>query len=331
MKGELLMIDLVGQTFGRLTVLARAPTKNKKTYWHCVCSCENKTELDVEAYNLKSGHTKSCGCLHGDEGLRRLNDLTGQKFGRLTVLRRDEDYVSPKGKHHVKWVCQCDCEKHSIISVSVNSLRNGHTTSCGCFLEESRSEVHKKYNDYKIVDDYVIMYTSKGEEFYVDLEDFDKVKDICWHMTSDGYLANKTKDDIILLHRLVMDCPENLQVDHIGGNVTKNDNRKSNLRLVTQSQNNMNRNVSDKSPYGVTGVYFIESRQKWCSEITEHKKKHHLGYYDSFEDAVRARKNAEELYFGQYSWDNSQIIKKENEDARKSNNNENDLPRPQCY
>lgn len=52
------MKDLTGLTFGKLTVMSRAPNKNKKTMWHCKCNCENGTELDVEAYNLKSGQEK---------------------------------------------------------------------------------------------------------------------------------------------------------------------------------------------------------------------------------------------------------------------------------
>ena len=55
------LIDLTGQRFGRLVVLQRAKTINKRTKWLCKCECGN--EVVVEAYNLRVGHTQSCGCL----------------------------------------------------------------------------------------------------------------------------------------------------------------------------------------------------------------------------------------------------------------------------
>lgn len=63
-------------------------------------------------------------------------DLTGRKFGMLTVLRRaDEDYVyMNKGKEHRewKWRCKCDCEEGNEVDVIQHNLFNGHTTNCGC-------------------------------------------------------------------------------------------------------------------------------------------------------------------------------------------------------
>ena len=50
-------------------------------------------------------------------------DLTGQKFGRLTVIERAEDYVSPKGAHRPKWLCKCDCGTIKVIDSS--GLRSG--------------------------------------------------------------------------------------------------------------------------------------------------------------------------------------------------------------
>ena len=68
----------------------------------------------------------------------RLVDLTGQKFGRLTVISRAEN----KGKETC-WKCQCDCGNEVI--VQGNNLKNGHTVSCGCFRREKTSESHKTH------------------------------------------------------------------------------------------------------------------------------------------------------------------------------------------
>lgn len=66
--------------------------------------------------------------------MSKLIDLTGQKFGRLTVLHRDES--KPKGT--VYWVCQCECG--TIKSISTQTLRNGGCQSCGCLQRERTSE-----------------------------------------------------------------------------------------------------------------------------------------------------------------------------------------------
>lgn len=67
----------------------------------------------------------------------KLVDLTGQRFGKLLVIERDSDYISPKGKRAVKWICLCDCG--NMTSVSRNSIRGGQA-SCGCDRYEKMAE-----------------------------------------------------------------------------------------------------------------------------------------------------------------------------------------------
>lgn len=119
-------------------------------------------------------------------------EMIGKKFYRLTVLERTEDYVSPKGKHIPRFKCLCDCGKTTIVN-PYNILR-GVTKSCGCFRSEfaiNKNKSCKMYNDFEINGDYVTMYTSKSEPFYVDLEDFDKVKSIYWHKDRKGYIVDR--------------------------------------------------------------------------------------------------------------------------------------------
>ena len=61
-------------------------------------------------------------------------DLTGQKFGKLIVLRRIDDYIFPKGSKTVRYECLCECG--TIKAVTGNNLRSGNTTSCGCYKKE---------------------------------------------------------------------------------------------------------------------------------------------------------------------------------------------------
>lgn len=232
-------------------------------------------------------------------------DLTGMKFGRLTVIERVEDYISPNGHHNVRWLCECSCKKHSRILVTGGNLRNGTTKSCSCLRDEKlieRNIERSKTNDYEVQEDYVIMYTSNNEPFYVDLEDFWKVKDICWHKDSQGYIVSGN----LRIHRLIMDCPDGLEVDHIHGVQTRNDNRKYNLRVGTHGENQMNSPVYSSNTSGVTGVYKGKRGHGWYAAINCDGKSIYLGQCDTFEEAVQRRKRAEEKYFGEWSYDNSQ-------------------------
>ena len=173
--------------------------------------------------------------------------------------------------------------------------------SCGCLQDEINSLTHKKYNKYKLFDGYVEMFTSKNEVFYVDADDFDRVKDVCWFKDQHGYLVGYRDGEYIQLHRLVTNCPENMIVDHIGGSTTIHDNRKSNLRIVTHSQNSMNRALAINNTSGITGVSWDNQMGKWRVQIGINRERKHLGLYDNFDDAVKVRKEAEEKYFG-WSW-----------------------------
>ena len=233
--------------------------------------------------------------------MSKIIDIIGMKFGRLTVVERCEDYIQPSGQHIPCYLCRCDCEKDKFVKVRGASLRNGMTKSCGCLRKEVCSK-RKGYNQYDFYDDYVIGYTSNGEPFIFDVEDYEKIKDIHWYINKNGYVVST----IYRQHRLIMDCPDNMIVDHINHN--KADNRKCNLRITTQSENSRNVALRKNNKSGVTGVYWSNHFNKWIAKITIDKKESTLGMFDVFEEAVTARKNAELKYYGDYSYEKSQLI-----------------------
>ena len=126
------IINLTGQAFGRLIVLGRDTSKpsgrGKSAYWICQCECGNK--VSIRSDKLKEGITQSCGCLSKEIHSKIfLKNLTGQTFGRLTVLERD--ISKPMGKEHFAyWICKCKCGNK--VSVRGDHLRNNTTQSCGC-------------------------------------------------------------------------------------------------------------------------------------------------------------------------------------------------------
>ena len=131
--------DLTGKVFGRLTVLYPITGPNGHLMWHCKCNCGN--EIDVTGANLQKDHgTRSCGCykkeLARKIGIANKHDLTGQKFGYLTVLQ--EDKKRDDSKRGVIWICQCICGK--IVRIPANDLLKGDTKSCGCKKQELNTQ-----------------------------------------------------------------------------------------------------------------------------------------------------------------------------------------------
>lgn len=110
-------LELTGQKFNKLTVI-REYGKDKKgnITWLCKCDCGNFKV--VRGQELTGNKVKSCGC-------SKFRDLSGQKFGKLTVIKRVENI----GKQ-VAYLCRCDCGNTKI--VKADYLREGYTKSCGC-------------------------------------------------------------------------------------------------------------------------------------------------------------------------------------------------------
>jgi len=129
------VIDETGNQYGRLTVLGRAGSKRNKATWLCLCECGN--EISTRGDSLRRGATKSCGCLQKEKAsesakINQLINEIGNRYGRLTVLRRAENQNG-----RTRWLCHCTCGKD--VEVLGASLRNGCTQSCGCFQKEKAS------------------------------------------------------------------------------------------------------------------------------------------------------------------------------------------------
>lgn len=160
----------------------------------------------------------------------------------------------------------------------------------------------RKYNIYDLSNDYGIGYTSNtNNPFYFDLEDYDKIKDYCWHETEDGYVATRIGNKAhFMMHRLIVRCDNSVDIDHIHHNGM--DNRKNNIRICTRQQNNRNKRKTDKNTSGVVGVCWHKRNRKWQASIMVNKKNIYLGLYENINDAIKARKEAEIKYFGEFRY-----------------------------
>ncbi len=133
--------DLVGQKFGLWTVISRSKVgKFRDVFWNCICDCG--TEREVRGRALKSGESKSCGCLNRTISMDTVKDLTGQRFGRWTVLEIQR--IKKNNKSRVFWLCRCDCGNEKV--VAGRTLNSGHSQSCGCLHKESLSKANTLEN-----------------------------------------------------------------------------------------------------------------------------------------------------------------------------------------
>lgn len=97
-----------------------------------------------------------------------------------------------------------------------------------------------------------------------------------------------------------------MDVDHIHGKETKNDNRKNNLRLCEHYRNCENRDIQSNNTSGCKGVNWNAHINKWESRITVKGETIKLGYYKNLNDAIDIRNKVEKKYFGEYSYEQSQ-------------------------
>lgn len=188
----------IGRRFGLLTVIGEAE-KSKAGRTRSLCKCKCGNEVIVQNSNLTTGHTKSCGCLHNAE-YRSFKDLSGCKFGRLTLLRRDFQYP----KRGVYWLCKCDCGK--LTTVSYANLITKNTLSCGCygreiskknFLKHGKSNT-KLYGEWQNMKNRISPHYIQREDYY------DRGINICQEWQKDFLafskwaLANGYKPDLTL-------------------------------------------------------------------------------------------------------------------------------------
>lgn len=133
-------LDLTGKRFGMLTVVDEAepyvsPRGHRKAMWNCECDCGNTCV--VMGSHLTTGHSMSCGCQQTTKlKPRQAGDLTGRKFGMLTVVHRMPNRIVGKNSR-VVWHCRCECGNDTDVLALL--LQEGFVKSCGC-LNVSHAE-----------------------------------------------------------------------------------------------------------------------------------------------------------------------------------------------
>ena len=147
--------DLTGLRIGKLTVLEpTAERVRNAVVWKCRCDCGQ--EILVESRKLKPGAIYSCGCEESPVTVGK--DLTGLRFGKLTVLKKSENRAKDGNP---LWVCRCDCG--NITEVTKRRLVTGSTRSCGCGRKPPLKDwVGKRFGSLT-----VLSYARKEKGFHI--------------------------------------------------------------------------------------------------------------------------------------------------------------------
>ena len=145
-------IDLTNQVFHKLKVLKETEKRDRRGGVIWLCECECGAFAEASSNDLRSGHKKSCGCLQKETasktGKNNLIDLTGEKYGLLTVIGLNGIRKTSNGSTKSYWNCQCECG--NIVVVNGNSLKQNNTKSCGCIKSLGEQKIANLLQDANI-------------------------------------------------------------------------------------------------------------------------------------------------------------------------------------
>lgn len=212
--------------------------------------------------------------------------ILGQRIGKLVIVAK----TNQRKNGQVMWMCKCDCG--NVITLPTGYLQSGDTSTCG--------RCNNKWNIF--ADRCECIVSSKNGDnktFIIDPEDYDKVSTKVWHINDFGYVISWINGKHCRLHRLIMEPPNNMDIDHINHNTL--DNRKCNLRICTRQQNSMNQKKKINNTSGTPGVVFDKRSNFWMATIKYKYKRIYLGCYKSKDDAIKSRKCGEQKYYGEYA------------------------------
>ena len=258
--------DLTGKRFGMLVCLeptdGRGPSGG--VIWRCRCDCGK--ECLAPSTQLRQGYKKSCGCLRRPPR----KDYAGKRFGRLTV----QEYAGKWGGVN-RWLCLCDCGNETVVGQT--SLQSGKTKSCGCLGNPPAKDIlGRQFGDLTVV-----AYDGNRDGTY-----YWRCRCRC------GKETVVRQNNLLLGHTKSCGCrKKTAYIDNLGlvdGTSVKKIEASQDERLISSNSS------------GYNGVYKKRTSEKWAAQITFKGKTYYLGTFERIEDAVKARKTAEERLYGAF-------------------------------
>ena len=208
--------------------------------------------------------------------MSKYKDITGQTFGRLTV-------IGPvRIKNKLKWECQCSCG--NTITKLAGDLNTGRVNSCGCLKREllvKKNTTHgmSSTKEYKTWSNLIQRCTNPNNKFYSTYKD----RGVCeeWIESFEAFYNHIGK------------APKgkNVSIERIDNNLGYVPN---NVKwCMDPSKQSINQGNRKDNTSGVKGVSYVSHIDKWQAYIQRNKVRTNLGYFSTKEEAIEARKQAE--------------------------------------
>lgn len=213
----------------------------------------------------------------------RFIDETGNVYGQLTVLHLNKE--KSRGKR-TYWVCSCSCG--NVKSISRDSLKSGHSNSCGCL----RSKI--------VTENMTTHGKSSTREFFIWFD----MKRRCYDKNNKSYnnyggrgikVDKRWLDSFENFYEDIGEIPEGFSLERVNVN---GDYTSDNIAIANASRQSFNRRQLPNNTSGRTGVYWHKHSNRWRGAITVDGKTMHLGSFVNKEDCIYAREMAELKYFG---------------------------------
>ena len=209
-------------------------------------------------------------------------DLTGKSFGRWTVVSKGDDYVYPiNNKHSPRYNCTCVCGYTGLVHAS--HLKNGTSTSCGCFNVE-KSSTHGLSNTREYSSWYNMMQrcyspSKKDAKYYKDR----------------GITVSQEWHDFLTFYEDMGNCPDGFEIERLDNNIGYS---LENCIWADQQTQSQNRRTYSNNTSGRTGVTWEERLMKWRVTLCVNKKIHRGGCFPRIEDAIEKRIAMEVEFLG---------------------------------
>jgi AP2 domain/HNH endonuclease len=150
----------------------------------------------------------------------------------------------------------------------------------------------------------ITMHCTDGTPFTIDEEDFEFVSSRAWYSNRSRratyvITVDRPSKDRVSLHRLLLDAPEGRMVDHIDGNGLNN--TRGNLRLCSAFENQHNTRLRLNNTSGYKGVDWHRRSGRWRARVRVNHKTHHLGLYDTPEQAAEVARAFREKVHGEFA------------------------------
>lgn len=235
-------------------------------------------------------------------------DYTNEIFGTRKIIRNyciDQDWIDAglQIKKETTWrLGECLVCGHKM-PVDVRTLKRYPPKKCSyCSGISNKSSLPSIRNQWICHDTYAvlnIMFKEQIVSTYIDLEDYSKVREYQWRISQKRnkyYVVSGKKDNQIYLHQLIYGkAPEGYEIDHIDGNSLNN--RKSNLRYLSRSDNAKNIGARIDNQIGIRGISYDKKGKSYCIDFSYNHVRYYFKRMSKLEEAIWCRYCCEE-HFG---------------------------------